>query len=256
MTGGALVSLQGPLHMRHLRQRLHEAFGLEVTEEEPSPAYRETITKTHDIAYRHKKQTGGAGQFADVKLTVAPAPRGAGFAFSETVKGGAVPKNYIPAVEAGARDAMERGPLGFGVVDVAVTLTDGLHHPVDSSDMAFRIAGRQAVREALADAGPVLLQPVFRLRIHAPSVFTGAFGPIVAALHGQVLGFAPDESARSWDVFEALAPAAALPGLANDVRAATQGVGYFEAAFDHYEEVHGKEANRIVEDHAREAVAH
>jgi elongation factor G len=122
--------------------------------------------------------------------------------------------------------------------------------------MAFRIAGRQAVREALAAAGPVLLQPVFRLRIHAPSFFTGAFGPIVAALHGQVLGFAPDESARGWDVFEALAPAAALPGLANDVRAATQGVGYFEAAFDHYEEVHGKEANRIVEDHAREAVAH
>lgn len=255
VTGGALVSLQGPLHLRLLRARLKEAFG-DVEDLDPSPAYRETITKSHEIAYRHKKQTGGAGQFADVKLTVAPAPRGTGFAFSDTVKGGAVPKNYIPAVEAGAREAMERGPLGFGVLDVAVTLTDGLHHPVDSSDMAFRIAGRRGVGEALAAAGPVLLQPVFRVRIHAPSVFTGGFGPIVAALHGQVLGFAPDETARGWDVFEALAPAAALAGLANDVRSATQGVGYFEAAFDHYEEVHGREASRIVEDHGREAVAH
>ena len=251
-TGGALASLQGPLHLRLVRARLKEAFGLEVEDHDPSPAYRESIQKSHDIAYRHKKQTGGAGQFADVKLKVAPAPRGAGFAFDETVKGGAVPRNYIPAVEAGARDAMERGPLGFPVLDVAVTLTDGLAHAVDSSDMAFRIAGRRGVGEALEAAGPVLLQPIFKARIHAPSVFTGGFGAIVAALHGQVLGFAPDPDAKGWEIFEALLPAAALPGLANDVRAATQGVGCFDAAFDHYEEVHGKAAERIVQEHARE----
>jgi elongation factor G len=251
-TGGALAGLQGPLHLRLLRQRLKDAFALEVNDLDPSPAYRETITKAQEVAYRHKKQTGGAGQFADVKLTVAPAPRGAGFAFDETVKGGAVPRNYIPAVEAGARDAMERGPLGFPVVDVAVTLTDGLAHSVDSSDMAFRIAGRRGVGEALAAAGPVLLQPIHRVAIHAPAVFAGGFGPIVSALHGQPLGFAPDPEAKGWEIFEALMPAAALPGLANDVRAATQGVGWFNAVFDHYEEMHGKAAERIVEGRARE----
>lgn len=246
-TGGALVGVQGPLHLRHLRQRLAEAFGLEVEEVMPAPDYRETIAKSHDQAYRHKKQTGGAGQFADVKLTVAPAARGAGFAFDEVVKGGAVPRNYIPAVEAGARDAMERGPLGFPVVDVAVTLTDGLAHAVDSSDMAFRIAGKRAVAEALRAAGPVLLQPIFRLRIVIPSVYTGSLGPIVSSHHGQVLGFDTDPAARGWDVFEALVPGAALAGIANDIRAATQGVGRMEAAFDHYEELHGKAAERVVE---------
>ncbi len=126
---------------------------MEVEEVIPEPAYCETIAKSQETAYRHKKQTGGAGQFADVRLIVAPAPRGTGFAFSEVVKGGAVPRNYIPAVETGARDAMERGPLGFPVVDVSVTLTDGQAHAVDSSDMAFRIAGRQGTKEALKSAG-------------------------------------------------------------------------------------------------------
>ena len=251
-TGGALVGVQGPLHLRVLRQRLKDAFGVEVEEVAPSPAYRETISKNQDTAYRHKKQTGGAGQFADVKLTVAPGDRGAGFVFAEVVKGGAVPRNYIPAVETGARDAMERGPLGFPVVDVTVTLTDGQSHSVDSSDMAFRIAGRQGTREALKAAGPVLLQPVFRIAIHAPAMFTGSLGPIVAAHSGQVLGFDADPGAKGWERYEALVPGGALGGLANDVRAATQGVGWFEQAFDHYEELHGKAADRIVQERAKE----
>jgi len=250
--GGVLVGTQGPLHMRVVRQRLRDIFGIEVDEVMPSPAYRETISKPHDVAYRHKKQTGGAGQFADVKLTVRPASRGAGFAFEETVKGGAVPKNYIPAVEAGARDALEAGPLGFPVVDVAVTLTDGLAHSVDSSEMAFRIAGRHAVRDALAAAGPVLLQPVYRVRIHAPEVFTGALGPSVSSHHGQVLGFDADPEARGWEVYHAMIPGAELQAFGNDVRAATQGVGHFEAELDHYEELHGKAAERIVREHAEE----
>ena len=251
-TGGALVGAQGPLHLRILRQRLKDAFGMEVEEVVPSPAYRETISKTHDTAYRHKKQTGGAGQFADVKLTIAPGARGAGFVFAEVVKGGAVPRNYIPAVETGARDAMERGPLGFPVVDVSVTLTDGQHHSVDSSDMAFRIAGRRGVGEALKAAGPVLLQPIFRIAIHAPSVFTGSLGPIVASHSGQVLGFDADPVAKGWEIFQALVPGSALDGFGNDIRAATQGVGTFAATFDHYEELHGRAAERIVQDRARE----
>ena len=252
VTGAALIGIQGPLHLRVLRQRLKETFGLEARDSVPPPAYRETITRSRDQAYRHKKQTGGAGQFADVKLTVAPGARGAGFVFSEVVTGGAVPRNYIPAVEQGTRDAMERGPLGFPVVDVAVVLTDGLHHAVDSSEMAFRIAGRRAVGEALREAAPVLLQPVFKVAIHAPAAFTGAISPIVSAHLGQVLGFDADPDAKGWEVFAALIPGAALADLANDSRAATQGVGSFEAAFDHYEELHGKAAERIVQDHARE----
>ena len=251
-TGGALVGAQGPLHLRLVRQRLKDVFGMDVDEVMPGAAYRETITRSQETAYRHKKQTGGAGQFADVKLVVAPAPRGAGFAFSEVVKGGAVPRNYIPAVEQGAGDALERGPLGFPVVDVAVTLTDGQAHAVDSSDMAFRIAGRQGTREALKAAGPVLLHPVFRVTIHAPAIFTGSLGPIVSSHSGQVLGFDADPAAKGWEVFEALVPGSALGALANDVRAATQGVGWFEAAFDHYEELHGKAADRIVQERAKE----
>jgi elongation factor G len=235
-----------------VRQRLKEVFGMEVDEVTPSAAYCETIGKSQETAYRHKKQTGGAGQFADVKLIVAPGARGSGFTFSEVVKGGAVPRNYIPAVEAGARDAMERGPLGFPVLDVAVTLTDGLHHPVDSSEMAFRIAGRRGVGEALRAAGPVLMQPVFRVAIHAPAVFTGSLGPIVASNAGQVLGFDVDPDAQGWEIFEALVPGSALGGLANDIRAATQGVGWFASAFDHYEELHGKAADRIVQERAKE----
>jgi elongation factor G len=225
---------------------------MEVEEVLPSAAYRETISKSQETAYRHKKQTGGAGQFADVKLVVAPGVRGAGFTFAEVVKGGAVPRNYIPAVEQGAHDSMERGPLGFPVVDVVVTLTDGLHHPVDSSEMAFRIAGRRGTGEALKAAGPVLLQPVCRVAIHAPALFTGSLGPIIASHAGQVLGFDADPAAKGWENFQALVPGSVLGGLANDIRAATQGVGWFEAAFDHYEELHGKAADRIVQERARE----
>jgi elongation factor G len=251
-TGGALVGAQGPLHLRVLRQRLKEVFGMEVEEVPPTPAYRETISKSHETAYRHKKQTGGAGQFADVRLVVAPGERGAGFAFSEVVKGGAVPRNYIPAVETGARDAMERGPLGFPVADVSVTLTDGQAHSVDSSDMAFRIAGRMGTREALKAAGPVLLQPIYRIAIHAPAMFTGSLGPIVASHSGQVLGFDADPANKGWEIYQALVPGSALEGFANDIRASTQGVGWYEAGFDHYEELHGKAAERIVQEHARE----
>jgi elongation factor G len=252
-TGAALVGLQGPLHLRTLRQTLQDGFGMEVEERVPNPAYRETVAKPHDIAYRHKKQTGGAGQFADVKLSLAPGERGAGFAFNDTVKGGAVPKNYIPAVEAGARDALDKGPLGFPVVDVSVTLTDGLHHAVDSSDMAFRIAGRRAVAEALKAAGPVLLQPIFKVRAHAPAIFAGQIGPLVSGHHGQMLGFDADPDAKGWEIFEAMLPGSALQGFANDLRAASQGVGHFDAQLDHYEELHGKAAERVVQENGHAA---
>lgn len=245
-SGAQMVRAQGPLHLREITRLLAEVFKIEVEERIPEPSYRETITKSADVHYRHRKQTGGAGQFADVRLAVHPNGRGAGFSFSDTVKGGAVPKNYIPAVEAGAREAMDRGPLGFPVIDVGVTLTDGQHHSVDSSDFAFRAAGRMGVRQALEQAAPVLMQPVYRIEIHVPSIYSGALVPIVSLFRGQVLGFDRDENAKGWDVFRAMMPGNALDDLSHSLRSATQGLGHFARTFDHFEELYGKEADAIV----------
>ncbi len=249
-TGAHVLSGQGVLHLRRAREVLANELGVETEEAPIAPELRETITQKADVHYRHKKQTGGAGQFADVKIKVEPAPRGTGFVFDETIHGGSVPKNYIPAVEAGAKEAMERGPLGFPVVDVHVTLYDGQYHSVDSSDMAFRIAGRGGVKEALAQAQPVLLEPIYDVTFHIPSVFTGALNPLVSSRRGQVMGFDRDPDAEGWDIFRAQLPGTALEGLINDLRSITQGVGRYEATFSHYQEVYGREADRMIEKRA------
>lgn len=244
-SGHALLRVQGPMHLRRVIEMLAEDFGIAV-EASPRPGrWKETISQPVATHYRHRKQTGGAGQFADVVLSVTPRGRGEGFAFDEVVKGGAVPRNYIPSVEEGAREAMGRGPLGFPVIDVGVTLSDGKHHAVDSSDHAFRTAGRMGVKEALAQAGPVLLQGIERVHIHVPSACSGALVSLVSTLKGQVLGFDRDPDRRGWDVFRALLPAAAEEELMHALAGATQGTGWFEAEFDHYEEVYGREAEAI-----------
>ncbi|MBB3454822.1 elongation factor G [Rhizobium sp. BK313] len=255
-TGAQLVCAQGPVHLRDLCRTLSDVFHIEVTDRTPSPIYRETIAKPSEVHYRHRKQTGGAGQFADVKLSIRPNERGRGFTFSETVKGGVVPRNYIPAVEAGAREAMEKGPLGFQVIDVGVTLFDGQHHTVDSSEHAFRTASKMGVRQALSEGSAVLMQPIFRSEIHIPSVHSGSLVQIVSALKGQVLGFDRDEAAKGWDIFRALVPGSALDDLARALRSATQGIGYFSKAFDHFEELYGKEADAIVRAHETQRVEH
>jgi elongation factor G len=238
-TGNELVGTQGNLHLRQLHARLRDVFGVEVAENVPHVSYRETISKGLEIPYRHKKQSGGAGQFADVRLNVQPAARGTGFVFNEVVKGGAVPRNYIPAVETGVREALAKGPLGFPVIDLTVTLTDGGSHAVDSSDMAFRIAGRQGTHEALLAAGPVQLQPFYSVSFYIPSVFTGQMGPLVASHRGQVLGFDQDPDAKGWDIFRATMPGSALDALTGEIRSVTQGIGYYSAEFDRYEEMYG-----------------
>lgn len=235
-SGRALLHLQGPLHLRRVKQMLQQEFGVEVEEAPVPPALRETINRPVQIHHRHRKQSGGAGQFADVVIEVRPLPRGSGFVFEETVKGGAVPKNYIPSVEAGAREALERGPNGHPVVDVCVTLKDGKHHSVDSSDYAFRTAGSHAVKEALAEAGLTLLQPIMRVQIHVPSVFTGGLVPVVSGMKGQILGFEAEDGAAGWDVFETLLPMAAQDELCSTLASATRGTGWFSTDFDHYEE--------------------
>jgi elongation factor G len=255
-TGAHLVSAQGPIHLRDLCRILNDVFHIAVADRTPNPIYRETISKPSDVHYRHRKQTGGAGQFADVKLTVRPNARGEGFSFNEVVKGGVVPRNYIPAVEAGAREAMDKGPLGFQVVDVGVTLSDGQHHAVDSSEYAFRTASKMGVRQALSEGSTVLMQPIFRSEIHVPSVYSGGLVQIVSALKGQVLGFDRDETAKGWDIFRALVPGGALDELARSLRSATQGIGYFSKSFDHFEELYGKEADAIVKAHGTQRADH
>lgn len=250
--GQVILGTQGSQHLRRVQQTLSDVFGVE-TDTGPFVAhYRETITRKTDIHFRHKKQSGGAGQFADVKLTVGPAKRGDGFAFSEKIHGGSVPRNYIPAVRLGAEEAMARGPLGFPVIDVLVELYDGQHHSVDSSDMAFRIAGRGGVSEGLSKAQPVLLEPTFEVRFQAPSVFTGALNPMISSMRGQILGFDREADAEGWDVVRALMPGTSLEGLINNLRSATQGVGRYEADFAHFQELYGREADEIVEKRAED----
>jgi elongation factor G len=233
------------MHLRATLDRLAADFGVEAKAAPVPPTYRETIRTAFSHQHRHKKQTGGAGQFAEVHLTVRPLPRGDGFRFEETVKGGTVPKNYIPAVEQGARDAIAAGPFGFPVVDISVTLTDGKAHAVDSSDHAFRLAAAACVREALRDAKPVVLQPIDRVAIHLPSVWSGALVGLISSLKGQVQGFEAHPSARGWDVFRALLPEAARDELFQSLGGLAHGTGWLEAERDHYEELEPQEAQRV-----------
>jgi len=246
-TGVQILETQGVRHLRQTRRVLVDVFGVETEEAMPPTAFRETVSRPVEQHYRHKKQSGGSGQFADIKISIAPARRGAGVSFEQTIHGGSVPRNYIPAVEAGVREACERGPGGCPVVDITVTLLDGQHHAVDSSDMAFRVAGRMAVHEAIRSAGSVLLEPFYDVIFLVPQVFSGSLGPLVSQRRGQILGYDRDETAPGWDVYRTLLPGAALGDLIADLRAATQGIGRFEATFAHYQEIYGREAEMAME---------
>ena len=237
-SGQSVLATQGPLHQRRVLEKLADVFGIEVVTEAVPPELCETIAKGCEKHYRHRKQSGGAGQFADVVIEVRPLGRGEGFVFAETVKGGAVPRNYIPSVEAGLREALGIGPKGYPVVDLAVTLTDGKSHAVDSSDHAFRTAGKAALREVLGEVGTVVLQPVAKVEIAVPTVYSGGLAPLVSGLKGQVLGFEADPEAKGWDAFAALMPSSALPELFQALGGATRGTASFEAELDHYEEVY------------------
>ncbi|WP_170582561.1 elongation factor G [Ruegeria arenilitoris] len=239
LSGHAVLGCQGPQHMRRVIAKLAEDFGIDIEISPVETAYRETIRSTVEHRHRHRKQSGGAGQFADVVISVAPLPRGSGFQFDEVVKGGAVPKNYIPSVEQGAVDALAQGPEGFPVVDVKVTLHDGKHHNVDSSDFAFRTAGKNAVREALPQAKPVVLQPILNAEIHVPSAFVGDLVPTISSLQGQVLGFEGNPNAPGWEIFNAQLPAVAEDELHRTLASATRGTGWVKLQFDHYEELRG-----------------
>ncbi|WP_424363496.1 elongation factor G [Methylocystis parvus] len=243
---------QGEMHLRVALERLQSRFGVAVEVSKPTVAYRETIRHKVTVRGRHKKQSGGHGQFGDVVLEVAPRGRGEGFAFAERVHGGAVPRQYFSSVEAGCQDAMMHGPLGFPVVDVEAVLTDGSYHTVDSSDMAFRTAARIGMSEALGKAEPILLEPVLAVDIFVPSDAMSRATGLVSGRRGQIMGFGPREGWDGWDKLEALIPEAEMDNLIVELRSATAGAGFFQARFDHLAEVVGKQARDIVAAHAKE----
>jgi elongation factor G len=245
--GGLVLRGQGDVHLQLAIERLQRRFNVSVKGRKPDVPYKETIRKgTHQHA-RFKKQSGGHGQFGDVHIDIRPLERGAGFEFSETIVGGAVPRQYIPGVEAGVRDYLARGPLGFPVVDVAVTLTDGQYHTVDSSDMAFRTAARMAMAEGMPKCDPVLLEPIADVAIHVPSEYTARVQRLLSSRRGQILGFNAREGWEGWDEVKAYLPQSELHDLIIELRSLTLGVGSYLARFSHLQELTGREADKVVE---------
>ena len=240
-------------HLTVVIGRLQRRYGVVVESHAPSVAYRESIRKPASQRGRHKKQSGGHGQYGDCLIELRPLGDGAGFAFADKITGGAVPKQYIPAVEAGVRDAMARGPLGFPVVDVAVTLIDGSFHAVDSSELAFRIAGRTAMSEALAKAAPYLLEPIAKVTVDTPAGTGSRAGSVLSARRGQILGLSPHPDWARWERVEALLPESALHGLDAELRSLSQGLASFTAAFDHLAEIGGKPAGEVINARAAQA---
>jgi len=237
---------QGEMHLRVATERLANRFAVAIATRPPTVGYRETIRRGAVQRGRHKKQSGGHGQFGDVVLEIKPLPRGSGLVFDEKITGGVVPRNYIPSVEEGVIDAVRHGPLGFPVVDLSVTLIDGSYHTVDSSDMAFRTAGRIGVVEALPQCQPVLLEPIHSVEIVCPSEATAKINAILSGRRGQILGFDTREGWTGWDVVKALMPESEIGDLIIEVRSATAGVGSFTFKFDHMAELTGKPADQIV----------
>ncbi|MCF8477924.1 MAG: elongation factor G [Pseudolabrys sp.] len=237
---------QGEMHLRVATERLSDRFAVPVLTHPPSVGYRETIRKPITIRGRHKKQSGGHGQFGDVVVEIKPLPRSSGFKFVDKITGGVVPRNYIPAVEEGARDALKHGPLGFPVVDLEVSLIDGSYHTVDSSDMAFRIAGRIAINDGLPDCQPVLLEPIHLVEIVCPNDAAAKMNAILSGRRGHILGFDTREDWDGWDVVRAQMAEAEIGDLIVEVRSATAGVGSFTYKFDHMAELVGRAADQIV----------
>jgi elongation factor G len=245
-TAELLLRGQGEVHLKVAMERLARG-GVGLIAAEPRIAYRESISKGASQRSRHKKQSGGHGQFGDVHIEIAPQERGAGFAFIDKITGGVVPRQYIGSVEAGAIEALKKGPLGFAVVDVAVTLLDGSYHSVDSSDQAFQMAGAMAVREALPQCQPVLLEPVLAVDIEVPNDATARVTGIITGRRGHILGFEAMESMDRWDVVRCHIPESEMRNLIVELRSVTSGVGTFTARFDHLAELSGKLADRVVE---------
>jgi len=252
-TAETLLAGQGEMHLRVAQERLAGKYGLDIAANTPHVPYAETIRSGTKVRGRHKKQSGGHGQFGDVVIEISPLPRGEGVQFSDTITGGVVPKQYIPSVRDGVLDALGQGPLGFPVVDVSVCLTDGSYHSVDSSDQAFKMAGILAIREGLPECKPVLLEPIHKVVIACPSDATARVNAIVSARRGQLLGFDARPEWNGWDEVQALMPEAEIGDLIIELRSATAGVASYTAEFDHMAELSGKAADIALQRSGRQA---
>ena len=231
---------QGEIHLQVALDRLARKYNLPMTTHLPQVPYKETIktsTKSHG---RYKHQTGGHGAFGDVYLDIKPLARGEGFHFHETIVGGVVPKQYIPGVETGVREYLGHGPLGFPVVDIDVTLTDGSYHSVDSSEQAFKQAARLAMTEGLPKCHPVLLEPILSVTVLAPSEYTAKVLQLISGKRGQIQGFEASAEWKGWDQVTAYLPQAEMHDFIVELRSLTMGVGFFQWDEDHLQEVPDK----------------
>ncbi|MEO8115359.1 MAG: elongation factor G, partial [Phenylobacterium sp.] len=238
-----LLAGQGEGHVRLALERLRRRFGVEIDTQQPKTRYRETIQRGVTQRARHKKQSGGHGQFADVTVEIRPLPRGSGVVFQQKVVGGAVPKQWIPAVEQGVRDGLLKGPMGFPVTDLEVTLMDGQTHSVDSSELAFRMAGRLAMEDGLKACGSILLEPIEKLTVYSPSPSASNVTSALTARRGQILGLTPREDWRGWERIEAYLPQSERQDLIAELRGLIEALGAFEADFDHMSELTGRLAD-------------
>jgi elongation factor G len=238
-----VLSGHGEMHLRVIIERLEGRNQIPIERHQPGVPYRETIRKPVSQRGRHKKQSGGHGQFGDVVLDIKPLPRGTGFQFTDTVTGGVVPRQYFSSVEHGVRDFMKTGPLGFPVVDIAVNLSEGSYHSVDSSDMAFQMAAKIAMKEGMAACSPVLLEPIMKVEVFTPSDATAKATAIVSQRRGQILGFDARPGWPGWDILEATMPQSEISDLIIELRSATAGVATYRASFDHMAELTGRLAD-------------
>ncbi len=240
---------QGEIHLQIALDRLRHKYNIVASGKRPQVPYRETIKRGAAQHARFKRQSGGHGQFADVEIEVRPLPRGSGHSFIDAVVGGAIPRNFIPSVEEGVEEYLKAGPLGFPVVDVAVKLVTGQFHSVDSSDMAFKTAGRLAMQEAMPKCDPVLLEPIHLVEISVPNAFTARVQRLISGRRGQILGFDAKAGWEGWDVVSAHLPRAELHDLIVELRSLTLGVGTYADRFDHLQELTGRLAEKVIQDH-------
>src|SRR6187399_190706 len=244
-SGQTIIKGMGELHLEILVDRMKREFKVEANVGAPQVAYRETITKIADVDYTHKKQSGGSGQFAEIRISVTPGARGSGFIFTDNIKGGNVPKEYIPSVEKGMRETAETGSLiGFPIIDFEVHLTDGKYHDVDSSALAFEICARGAMREAAQKAGILILEPIMKVEVVTPEDYLGDVIGDLNSRRGQIQG---TDSRGNAQVVEAMVPLANMFGYVNELRSFSQGRAQYTMQFSHYDEVPANVAAEVKE---------
>ena len=246
----SIVSGMGDVHLEVLLERLQRKFNFEATISAPRIPYKETIKSSSKAQGRYKKQSGGRGQYGDVWLEIEPLPRSGGFEFIDKIKGGVVPKNYIPSVEKGVKNSMLSGLLaGYPFVDVKVTIYDGSHHPVDSSDMAFKIAGSMGFKSAIGNAKPILLEPIMNMEVVVPEKFMGDVIGDLSHKRGKIQGM---DSKGKYQIVKAQAPLAEVAKYATDLKSITHGEGSFSMEFSSYEEVPPDVSAKIIEQYQKE----